>query len=78
MAWVRGVTTHFCSSMFVSQLKVNPKSLDEILIVAIPGDKILKSHEYIDDCKVRMSENDLPIQMILQNMVDFDMIIGMN
>ena len=73
-----GATHTYVSPLFVSQLKVHPKKLNEIISVTTPGNKILESQEYIDGCQVRIAKHDLPIQMILLDMVDFDIIIGMD
>jgi hypothetical protein len=73
-----GATHSFVSRIFATYLRIDPALLEVPLMVATPmGDYLLATTIY-KSCKVLIDGHSLLADLVELNMVDFDVILGMN
>jgi hypothetical protein len=73
-----GATHSFVSLWFAPRLGKNSSSLDETLVVTTPaGDKLFAESVY-RSCDVSVAGHILFADLVVMNMVDFDVILGMD
>ena len=73
-----GSTHSFISSAFARKLHIEPEHLNYILHVRTPMKKSQTTDIIYKNCKVKVRDKELAINLIVLNMFDFDVILGMD
>lgn len=73
-----GATHSFVSVRFAPRLSKGSSSLDEALIVATPVGENLFAESVYRSCDIYIEGKVLPIDLVVIDMVDFDVILGMD
>lgn len=73
-----GATHSFTSHRFASKLKVEPVRLDVMLMVSMPTSNIMHIDVMYRPCKVEIAGKELGVNLILLDIKDFDVILGMD
>ncbi|XP_073030654.1 uncharacterized protein [Primulina eburnea] len=73
-----GVTHSFVSRRFAKKLKLEHDILSEPLRVATPARKTTETHKVYRNCKICISNQTFEVELIQLNMVEFDIILGMD
>ena len=73
-----GSTHSFLSPMFAKMITMPFRELDYILTVTTPVGKQVVCRTYYPNCSVLLGEVNLPADLIILDMHDFDVILGMD
>ncbi|XP_073064068.1 uncharacterized protein [Primulina eburnea] len=73
-----GATHSFVSRKFAKKLKLEHDTLSEPLRVATPAIKIIETQKVYRNCKICISKQIFEAELIQLNMVEFDIILGMD
>ena len=73
-----GVSHSFVSTLFVKKLDMEPVLLDEVCIVSLPSGENLTSRFVFKEVLVKVVSRELPVNLIVLEMVDYDVILGMD
>ena len=73
-----GSTHYFVSVSFVGLLGMFVASIDCDLIIAIPMGVSVVTSKMLRDCLVMIGHRKIPIDLVLLNLQDFDVILGMD
>ena len=73
-----GASHSFVSALFVRKLDMEPVLLDEACIVSLPLGENLTSRFSFKEVPVKVAGRELPIDLIVLEMVDYDVILGMD
>ncbi|KAA0053355.1 gag protease polyprotein [Cucumis melo var. makuwa] len=68
----------FISSMFVQYVGLEVKPLGSVLSVSTPSGEVLLSKENIKACRVEIANHMLDVTLLVLDMQDFDVILGMD
>ena len=68
----------FVSIIFVKKIDMEPILLDEVYVVSLPSGENLTSRFSFKEVPVKVTGRELPINLIVLEMVDYDVILGMN
>ena len=68
----------FVSANFVKKLDMVPDLLDEMCIVSLPSGENLPSRFGFKVVPVKIAGRELPVDLMVLEMVDYDMILGMD
>ena len=68
----------FISSMFVQHMSLDVEPLSHMLFVSTPSRKIMLSREKIKVCQIEIAKHVLDVTLLVLNMQDFDVILGMD
>ena len=68
----------FVFALFVRKLDIEPTLLDEACIVSLPSGENLTSIFVFKEVPVRLVGRELPVDLIVLDMVDYDVILGMD
>ncbi|XP_020272358.1 uncharacterized protein LOC109847538 [Asparagus officinalis] len=72
-----GVSHSFIATQFVRKKGLPCDALEHEMYVSTPGDIILISNKYCK-CKINIVDMELLVELIILNMHDYDIILGMN
>lgn len=64
--------------MFTSKWNVSPSALDHALIVSTPTGDQINTRTIYYDCILEIGGTRMPINLILQRIEDFDVILGVD
>ncbi|XP_073025203.1 uncharacterized protein [Primulina eburnea] len=73
-----GATHSFISKRFTKKLGLTPEILVEPFRVATPTSKTIETHRVHRQCKICINEHLFQAELIQLNMVEFDIILGMD
>ncbi|XP_073030708.1 uncharacterized protein [Primulina eburnea] len=73
-----GTTHSFVSRRYAKKLKLEHDILSEPLRVATPASKIIETHKVYRNCKICIGKQIFEVELIQFNMVEFDIILGMD
>ena len=73
-----GASHSFVFANFVKKLDMVPDLLDEMCIVSLPSGENLTSHFGFKATPIKIVGRELPIDLIILEMVDYDLILGMD
>ncbi|XP_073046072.1 uncharacterized protein [Primulina eburnea] len=73
-----GATHSFISKRFTKKLRLTPELLVEPFRVATPTSKTIETHRVHRKCKICINEHLFQAELIQLNMVEFDIILGMD
>ena len=73
-----GASYSFVPIVFVKKLDVKPVLLDEACVVSMPSGETLTSRFSFKEVPVQVIERELPIDLMVLEMVDYDVILGMD
>ncbi|XP_073041950.1 uncharacterized protein [Primulina eburnea] len=73
-----GATHSFVSRRSPKKLKLEHDILSELLRVATPASKTIETHKVYRNCKICISKQTFEVELIQLNMVEFDIILGMD
>ena len=73
-----GASYSFMSVLFVRKLDMEPVLLDEACIVSLPSGENLTSRFVFKEVPVKVAGRELPVDLIVLEMVDYDVILGMD
>ena len=73
-----GAPHSFVSVTFVKKLDMVPDLLDEMCIVSLPSGENLTSRFSFKVVPIKVAERELPVDLIVLEMVDYDVILGMD
>ncbi|XP_073033842.1 uncharacterized protein [Primulina eburnea] len=73
-----GATHSFVSKRFAKKLKLEHDILSEPLRVATPDSKTIETHKVYRNYKICISKQTFEVELIQLNMVEFDIILGMD
>ncbi|XP_073017316.1 uncharacterized protein [Primulina eburnea] len=73
-----GATHSFVSRRFAKKLKLEHDILSEPLRVATPASKTIETHKVYRNCKICICNQTFEMELIQLNMVEFDIILGMD
>ncbi|KAA0050576.1 histone H2B.3-like [Cucumis melo var. makuwa] len=68
----------FIYSMFVWQMCLEVESLGSILLVSTPSGEVMLSRDKIKACEVEIANHVLDVTLLVFDMQDFDVILGMD
>ena len=68
----------FVSAMFVKKLYIEPVLLDEVCVVSLPSGEKLTSRFSFKEVPVEVAGRKLPVDLIVVEMIDYDVILGMD
>ncbi|XP_073046047.1 uncharacterized protein [Primulina eburnea] len=71
-------THSFVSRRYAKKLKLEHDILSEPLRVATPASKIIETHKVYRNCKICIGKQIFEVELIQLNMVEFDIILGMD
>ena len=73
------VASHsFVSATFVKKLDMAPDLLGEMCIVSLPSGENLTSRFSFKNVSIKVTGREFPIDLIVLEMVDYDVILGMD
>ncbi|XP_043710382.1 uncharacterized protein LOC122659321 [Telopea speciosissima] len=73
-----GVSHSFVSPLFAKKMPIRPKPMAQNLIVSMPTGSKVKLNMIYDTCPIRVCDHRLKASLIVLNMKDFDVILGMD
>ncbi|XP_073030768.1 uncharacterized protein [Primulina eburnea] len=73
-----GATHSFVSRRFAKKLKLEHDILSEPLRVATPASKTIETHKVYRNYKICINKQTFEVELIQLNMVEFDIILGMD
>ena len=73
-----GLTHSFVSISFASSLDMHISTMDFDLIVATPMGNSVVTSRMLKNCPVMIDYREIPINLVLFNLQDFDVILGMD
>ncbi|XP_043687470.1 uncharacterized protein LOC122638680 [Telopea speciosissima] len=73
-----GVTHSFVSPSFAKRTSVSPKCLTEGLAVSTPTGSRIDLNTVYEPCAMKIADRDMNAHLIQLNMIDFDVILGMD
>ncbi|XP_073017883.1 uncharacterized protein [Primulina eburnea] len=73
-----GATHSFVSRRFAKKLKLEHDILSEPLRVATPASKTIETQKVYRNCEICINEQTFEVELIQLNMVEFDIILGMD
>ncbi|XP_073017845.1 uncharacterized protein [Primulina eburnea] len=73
-----GATHSFVSRRFAKKLKLAHDILSEPLRVATPASKTIETQKVYRNCEICINEQTFEVELIQLNMVEFDIILGMD
>ncbi|XP_073152839.1 uncharacterized protein [Henckelia pumila] len=73
-----GATHSFISKRFAKKLGLTPEILVEPFRVATPTSNPIETHRVHRDCVININEHEFEAELIQLNMVEFDVILGMD
>ena len=73
-----GASHSFVSALFVKKLDMEPTLLDEVYVVSLPLGENLTSQFSFKEVHVKVVGRELPVDLIVLEMVDYDVILGMD
>ncbi|TYK28169.1 gag protease polyprotein [Cucumis melo var. makuwa] len=68
----------FISSVFVQYVGLEVEPLGSVLAVSTPSGEVLLSKEKIKACRVEIAKHELDVTLLVLDMQDFDVILGMD
>ena len=68
----------FVFAMFVKKLNVEQILLDEVCVVSLPSGENLTSRFSFKEVPIKVTGRELPVDLIVLEMVDYDVILGMD
>ena len=68
----------FVFALFVKKLDMEPALLDEVCVASLPSGENLTSRFSFKEVHVKVTRRELPVDLILLEMVDYDVIFGMD
>ncbi|TYK29226.1 gag protease polyprotein [Cucumis melo var. makuwa] len=68
----------FISSVFVQHVGLEVEPLGSVLSISIPSGEVLLSNEKIKACRVEIANHVLDVTLLVLDMQDFDVILGMD
>ena len=66
------------SPIFVKKLDVEPVLLGEVCVVSLPLGETLTSRFSFNEVPVKVAGRELPVDLIVLEIVDYDVILGMD
>ena len=73
-----GASHSFVFVIFIKKLDMKPVLLDEICVVSLPSRENLTSRFSFKDVPVKVAGRELPLDLMVLEMVDYDVILGMD
>ncbi|KAL0548949.1 hypothetical protein IC582_013427 [Cucumis melo] len=73
-----GSSHSFISSIFVQHVGLEVEPLGNVLSVSTPSGEVLLSKEKIKACRVEIGNHELDVTLLVLDMQDFDVILGMD
>ena len=73
-----GASHSFVSALFVKKLDMEPVLLDKVCVIALPSGENLTLRFSFKEVPIKVSRRDLPVDLIVLEMVDYDVILGMD
>ncbi|TYK22181.1 ty3-gypsy retrotransposon protein [Cucumis melo var. makuwa] len=73
-----GSSHYFVSSVFVRQMGLEVEPLGSILSVSTPSGAVMLSKEKVKACQVEVANHMLDVTLLVLDMQDFDVILGMD
>ncbi|KAA0054088.1 ty3-gypsy retrotransposon protein [Cucumis melo var. makuwa] len=73
-----GSSHSFISSVFVQHVGLEVEPLGSVLSISTPSGEVLLSKEKIKACRVEIANHDLDVTLLVLDMQDFDVILGMD
>ncbi|XP_073019382.1 uncharacterized protein [Primulina eburnea] len=73
-----GATRSFVSRIFAKKLKLGHETLSEALRVATPASKKIETHKVYRNCKIYIHTQIFEAELIQLNVIEFDIILGMD
>ncbi|KAL0536183.1 hypothetical protein IC582_025122 [Cucumis melo] len=73
-----GSSHSFISSAFVSHARLEVEPLHHVLSVSTPSGECMLSKEKVKACKIEISGHVIEVTLIVLDMLDFDVILGMD
>ncbi|KAL4026089.1 hypothetical protein IC575_014513 [Cucumis melo] len=73
-----GSSHSFISSVFVQHVGLEVEPLGSVLFVSTPSGEVLLSKEKIKVCRVEIANHELDVTLLVLDMQDFDVILGMD
>ncbi|KAL0536883.1 hypothetical protein IC582_025846 [Cucumis melo] len=73
-----GSSHSFISSIFVHHVRLEVEPLGSVLSVSTPSGEVLLSKEKIKACRVEIANHVLDVTLLVLDMEDFDVILGMD
>ena len=68
----------FVSALFVKKLDMESALLNEVCVVSLPSGENLTSRYSFKEVPVKVVGRELPVDLIVLEMVDYDVILGMD
>ena len=66
----------FVSATFIKKLDLVPILLDEVYVVSLPSRENLTSRFSFKDVLIKVAGRELPVDLMILEMVDYDVILG--
>ena len=73
-----GASHSFVSTLFIKKLDLKPVKLEEMCVVSLPSGENLASRFSFKEVPVKVTGRELPVDLIVLEMVDYDVILGMD
>ncbi|KAA0051925.1 pol protein [Cucumis melo var. makuwa] len=73
-----GSSHSFISSVFIQYVGLDVEPLGSVLSVSTPSGEVLLSKEKIKACRVEIANHELDVTLLVLDMQDFDVILGMD
>ena len=73
-----GATPSFISRHFASCIHTPPEALETPLLVTMPIGRAIPANEVLRSCVIRLGDDDVFVDLIILDMLDFDVILGMD
>ena len=73
-----GASHSFVTALFVKKLDMEAALLDEVCAIFLPSGENLTSRFSFKEVPVKVARRELPVDLIILEMVDYDVILGMD
>ena len=73
-----GATYSFISVMFADGLDINKDSIGQTFRMVLPSGDVMLSNYWLRVVPVVISERELNVDLVMLNMIDYDIILGMD
>ena len=73
-----GASHSFVSALFVKKLTMKPVLLNEVCVISLPSGENLTSRFSFKKVPIKVAGRELPVDLIVFKMVDYDMILGID